>query len=381
MNAQKIGSFWLVSAPAGSDDKDRLYNALNQKITKHLRITESYPLRAPEFKVGTLDKMMELSDDVAKLDTFIGQIVERFAKVIMDNFKGELQVLNANNVKEPFYDYVQNFQWNQIRYTTNKTSNTLPTLLEMMQRDVTKIESDMKKAMDALNEAKQNLAARKRKEGNLLTRDLTPLLKDKPDMVVNSENLCTLMVVVSKFSQEDFLNCYETLAQFVIPRSAVLLAEETDLVVYRVVLFRRIADEFTTKAREKRFIVRDIDLKDLALTGSGGEGLSDNNLVNEYNNAFAKLDSIAATGFSDTFAAWTHVKVIRLFVESVLRYGLPANFMMCVFSPQNAKQERSLKVALNDHYKDLANSSSSPTSDPMDDDLAPYVSFKMELKK
>jgi V-type H+-transporting ATPase subunit C len=29
--------------------------------------------------------------------------------------------------------------------------------------------------------------------------------------------------------------------------------------------------------------------------------------------------------------AWMHVKIIRLFVESVLRYGLPAKYTAVVF--------------------------------------------------
>lgn len=32
------------------------------------------------------------------------------------------------------------------------------------------------------------------------------------------------------------------------------------------------------------------------------------------------------TTYSDVFAAWVHLKAIRVFVESVLRYGIPVNF-------------------------------------------------------
>ena len=33
--------------------------------------------------------------------------------------------------------------------------------------------------------------------------------------------------------------------------------------------------------------------------------------------------------FSEAFVNWIHVKALRLFTESVLRYGLPATFMVC----------------------------------------------------
>jgi V-type H+-transporting ATPase subunit C len=35
---------------------------------------------------------------------------------------------------------------------------------------------------------------------------------------------------------------------------------------------------------------------------------------------------IARTNFSEGYKALVHLKVVRLFVESVLIYGLPANF-------------------------------------------------------
>ncbi len=46
--------------------------------------------------------------------------------------------------------------------------------------------------------------------------------------------------------------------------------------------------------------------------------------------------------FSEAYTAWIHVKALRVFVESVLRYGLPVNFQACVIKPQkkNAKKIR-----------------------------------------
>lgn len=34
------------------------------------------------------------------------------------------------------------------------------------------------------------------------------------------------------------------------------------------------------------------------------------------------------TAFSETVIAWTHLKAIRLFVESVLRFGLPVSILL-----------------------------------------------------
>jgi hypothetical protein len=40
-----------------------------------------------------------------------------------------------------------------------------------------------------------------------------------------------------------------------------------------------------------------------------------------------ELLRLSRTNFSESFQILVHLKVVRLFVESVLRYGLPANYV------------------------------------------------------
>ena len=40
--------------------------------------------------------------------------------------------------------------------------------------------------------------------------------------------------------------------------------------------------------------------------------------------------------FSEAFVNWVHVKALRLFTESVLRYGLPATFMVSALDLSNS---------------------------------------------
>jgi V-type H+-transporting ATPase subunit C len=50
--------------------------------------------------------------------------------------------------------------------------------------------------------------------------------------------------------------------------------------------------------------------------------------------------------------AWIHVKALRVFVESVLRYGLPVNFQAMVLLPQK-KTQKKLRETLNQLYAHL----------------------------
>lgn len=47
-----------------------------------------------------------------------------------------------------------------------------------------------------------------------------------------------------------------------------------------------------------------------------------------------------------------HIKVLRAFVESVLRYGLPAEYWVAVVKP-NRKRLNPLRTALSTHFEGL----------------------------
>lgn len=74
--------------------------------------------------------------------------------------------------------------------------------------------------------------------------------------MVQSENLTTLLVVVPKFATKEWVGGYERLTQFVVPRSSVCLLEEADACLFRVVLFKRVADAFKTAALDAGFQAR-----------------------------------------------------------------------------------------------------------------------------
>ncbi|CAI5740549.1 unnamed protein product, partial [Peronospora destructor] len=56
--------------------------------------------------------------------------------------------------------------------------------------------------------------------------------------------------------------------------------------------------------------------------------------------------------FGETFIAWMHIKIIRVFVESVLRYGLPVNFVVVMFKP-HAGKDKKLRSVLSKKYAHL----------------------------
>lgn len=143
---------------------------------------------------------------------------------------------------------------------------------------------------------------------SLAVRDLSNLVK--PEDIVMSENLITLLAIVPKYSQKDWLSSYETLTSYVVsvsfismfslrvlfswpladecyiccmycvariisatlwptfsllcltnsiivqvPRSSKKLHEDNEYALYTVTLFRRVADNFRSSARDRGFQV------------------------------------------------------------------------------------------------------------------------------
>lgn len=57
-----------------------------------------------------------------------------------------------------------------------------------------------------------------------------------------------------------------------------------------------------------------------------------------------------AAAYSDVFTAFVHLKGMRIFVESVLRYGVPANFCAFIVRPTSTRNLSKLRTLLSDLF-------------------------------
>jgi len=61
------------------------------------------------------------------------------------------------------------------------------------------------------------------------------------------------------------------------------------------------------------------------------------------------LKRVCNAAFSDTFVSWMHMKAMRVFVESTLRFGVPANFSAFMVKPAKNKTKK-YRVALDELF-------------------------------
>lgn len=209
------------------------------------------------------------------------------------------------------------------------------------------LDADIKAAYGSYQNIKSLLINAQRKmTGNLTTRSLAPLLH-KSDFVTDSEYLETLLIVVPKNLQKDWLHSYERLAPMVVPRSSQLLREEADYLLYNVTVFRKHAAEFAQKARAAKFTPREFTWTDDAAERDAAEA---RDLEQQERRLFNEVIRLARTGYSDLFAAWIHVKALSVFVESVLRYGLPLEFVSVAIRTAGEKEAKKCKAKLDAEF-------------------------------
>ncbi|XP_077638554.1 V-type proton ATPase subunit C 2 [Lonchura striata] len=386
-----MSEFWLISAP-GDKTNLQAWERMNT-VTSKSNLSSNSKFHIPDLKVGTLDALVGLSDELGKLDSFAESVIKKIAQYIgevMEDSKDKVQenLLASGGLKDKMkclqidlISYLTRFEWDMAKYPIKQP---LKNISEALAKQVTQIETDLKTRSAAYNNIKGNLQSLEKKTmGNLLTRTLADIVH-KEDFVLNSEYLITLLVVVPKSSYLQWQKTYESLSDMVVPRSTKMIAEDAEGGLFTVTLFRKVMDDFKAKARENRFMVREFYYDEKELKCEKEELMK---LASDKKQQYGPLLRWLKVNFSEAFVAWIHVKALRVFVESVLRYGLPVNFQAMLLQP-NKKSVKRLRDVLNMVFKHLDEVAAASIMDPGMDipglqlsnqEYYPYVYFKIDL--
>lgn len=377
----KMAEFWLISIPG---DKTNLA-ALERMntVTSKANLSSNSKFIIPDLKVGTLDALIGLCDDLGKVDVYAESVIKKIAQYIgdvMDDSAEKAQEnLLANGVD--LVSYLARFEWDMAKYPVKQP---LKNLTDSLSKQLSQIDTDLKSRALTYNSIKGNLQSLERKTvGSLLTRTLADIV-NKEDFVLNSEYLITLLVVVPRTSYTAWQKTYESLSDMVVPRSTKMIAEDSEGGLFTVTLFRKVIDDFKSKARENKFMVREFYFNEKELQSEKDELIK---LEADKKQQYGPLLRWLKVNFSEAFIAWIHIKALRVFVESVLRYGLPVNFQAVILQP-NKKSMKRLRDVLNAIFRHLDEAAAANMKDVGMDipglqlnnqDYYPYVCFKIEL--
>ena len=387
-------------------------------------------------RVGTLDSLMALSDDLAKMDTVSEATAFKIYTKLLE-LKGEAPTIRSIDVAS--YVMGGHWEWDETKFQIN---TPLRELCETVAGRIGGLDDELKAKTTELNTLKGAIDGAKRKtQGNLQVKALTEVVNPANDLV-NSEELVTLLVCVPKTNTKEFeegcaararatpshtpprapppthphphpspptaslprvcsysnfsatykhASGDEKTYKYVMPNSAKLLETDAECApapslprppalsrvthgapgsltppslprhparyaLYRVVLLRKFEDDFKATAREKRLNVREYTAEPGAKEADAKKMMDDEAEAARQEGLLTNWCSI---NFTECYGMLMHLKAVRVFVESVLRYGLTAatyggggtqpNFTAYVLQPKRGKKE-ALRKALHTLY-------------------------------
>ncbi|KAI2654860.1 V-type proton ATPase subunit C 1-A [Labeo rohita] len=330
--------FWLISAP-GEKTCQQTWDKLMTATTRTNNLSTNNKFNIPDLKVGTLDVLVGLSDELAKLDAFVESVVKKVAQYMADVLEDSRDKVQENLLANgvDLVTYVTRFQWDMAKYPIKQS---LKNISEIISKQVSQIDNDLKARASAYNNLKGNLQNLERKNaGSLLTRSLADIVK-----------------------KEDFNKLYRLAAHL---RDSCRNGGATiykDSGLFTVTLFRKAIDDFRLKARENKFTVRDFQYNEEEMKADKEEMTR---LSTDKKKQFGPLVRWLKVNFSEAFIAWIHIKALR----------------------PNKKNMKKLREVLYDLYKHLDSSAAAiidqsamdiPGLNLSQQEYYPYVYYKID---
>jgi V-type H+-transporting ATPase subunit C len=110
----------------------------------------------------------------------------------------------------------------------------------------------------------------------------------------------------------------------VVPRSSVEVTHDDEFTLYAVTTFKKHSSEFQHKCREMKWTPRDYKY---VKGGKEEERKEVERVGRDERKIWGEALRLGRTGWSESVMIWIHVLTLRVFVETVLRYGLPLDFV------------------------------------------------------
>lgn len=348
------------AAPSGGDPQTQLDEWLRDHLDLDKKQLGHFIL--PSLKIGTLDNLVQQSEDLTRIDNQAQGIVHKMNEMIESLYSDNesstktntsssstssgansankntqlAQIAAAKRVADrPDAEaYMFSFNWNASRYRPDKP---IGELVELLSKEIFGLDTDARNQFQQYGAAKSNLSAVDRRQtGNLSVKSLHDVVK-RENFVLDSEYLTTVLVAVPKVQTKEFNNSYETLVPMVVPRSATTIASDSEYVLYGVSVFKKYQAEFVAKCRDHKWTPRDFKYDESTVSIMRKEH---SEAAQTERKLYADTVRLCRAAYSDIIQGWAHLKAIKVFVESVLRYGLPPDFLTNVISCRNTSSEQ-----------------------------------------
>jgi len=337
---------------------------------------------------------MALSEDMEKIDNAIEIAVRKIERQYVDICSSvksgtRMEALLIDGV--PVERYLPSFVWEHAKYPHRRA---LPELVQSLRGTVGAMEEELKQLATTYADKNQKVSSFARGGGGSKGKGLTasalstlPLEEFlPPDAAVKAEAketdyLTTIAIIVPKSLEETFLGSYQKIGHDLVetadgtkcspavPGTLKKLYAEGDAVIFVLTILkgRQMIGKYNEDdVWQPGAFVDFVSLYTAAAKHHGVFVLPFNydadfvaKMEKERQELSTEVERLHATilrwckaHFAEAFVAWMHLKVIRAFVESVLRYGLPVDFLLAILIP-NKNRDSYLQKSLDAMFAHL----------------------------
>eukprot|EP01057_Protomagalhaensia_wolfi_P000161 Protomagalhaensia_wolfi_Nauph_80__160@NODE_108_length_3657_cov_194_532615_g77_i1_p1_GENE_NODE_108_length_3657_cov_194_532615_g77_i1NODE_108_length_3657_cov_194_532615_g77_i1_p1_ORF_typecomplete_len393_score75_55VATPase_C/PF03223_15/1_1e85GHL10/PF02638_15/1_3GHL10/PF02638_15/60GSK3_bind/PF05350_12/0_11GSK3_bind/PF05350_12/6_3e03Hkinase_dim/PF02895_14/0_22ThrE/PF06738_12/0_58ThrE/PF06738_12/2_6e03_NODE_108_length_3657_cov_194_532615_g77_i111542332 len=334
--------YWLLVSETAETGREATYSLLKSRLQGAKLIDFSAVFDVPtNIKYGRLDDLMRLVDDLVKHDTFVEQACRRLEKLGLDiDPNAEFKILWQRNTLS-VEQYLSRFIWDEAKYPR---SRLLKQNVDLLVANVAKLDEEVRVKASLFQELKNSAASNQKADTvGFMTKDLVDVLT--PDVCsesdfIDTEHLTTIIAIVPRQEEAAFPKKYWKWNEFVAPGShkKYPMQDKDGLGVWSFICFKSQIEQIREKAKSDRITIREFKYSPTAHKVKNEER---GRIEAERSKQESVLSRICLAAFSECFVAWVHLKAIRLFVEAVLRYGVPPKFSAFIVRlPPKAKESR-----------------------------------------
>ncbi|KAG9390297.1 ATPase V1 complex subunit C [Carpediemonas membranifera] len=278
----------------------------------------------PMLPLGTIDSLMAINDQLRTTMATSEGIVRSVIGAAMEILERAQQHSNVSPsayVGELVTKIVREFTWDEAKFPTRFSMDRI---VAMVTQRLSTIDADVSSVMKRFAQAfAESAQVQKETHGSLQVQAVDNHIATA--QIVSTDWLTTRVVAVPRGLVSEWKKTYETMAEYVVPRSDLCLAKDKEYELHRVVLFTKSVDDFTRAIREYKFIMRSWT-PETAMSAGGPEARLAATL-DIAEDIHAEAAELMPGWIEEAITAAIHLATLAAFVEGVLRHGTPPIFI------------------------------------------------------
>ena len=317
--------------------KDNVLAGIDQLTVREINLNNIMR----ELVNDNLDTLFKINDDLIRDEQEIEAFLKSLEKQLSDLTTNPLQIKFRGALLDP-KKAITEFQWDEGKYPNR--SKTIADIMHKINEKYTETRKTIKSKTDDYNNSVNELKLKKKSQYealSLMKQDYRDLVSKSKMEMKTTDYLCTMLCFVPTGNEKTFEAKYMSLADgYVVPYSALRIdrGEDEKMQLYRVIVMKHKKDDFRNQCQgQLRITCKEYNEEELL--SKPVEEKEIEKLNNESVQKKHDLERHAESGYSEVFYALLHLKYLRLYVESCLKYTSGDYYSVMVYVPRDKEQK------------------------------------------